>query len=353
MKALVVTDTHIAVQRGAGTTPQSAEALKEAVLLNFKNLIMAHTDKDLIHAGDIFDQFDVPNKDLLDTYDVLSGWLIESGKRLIILRANHDWSPRANKLSSWELMLEVLKARFPTQVIPILDTLTHVEGNIYAVGHVANQALFDLELEKMGKLENSIVFTHANYDNPFATGDHSLLITKEWARAFVARGNRLYSGHEHQKRVDFKGSVVMLGSCDATSISDCLGNDAKYAHIIEEDGSLTPIQTWSSDTYREVLWTEIETLQGDFDFIRVTGSCSVESSADALDAVAKLRQRSKAYVVANAIKIEGGGELDALTELSFEAVSKFNVMEALLEELTPEEGEIVKSLMEDEPCGSV
>lgn len=348
MRALIVNDTHIGTVRRGGVTPQTALLLQQRIYDNFENLIMQHTDKDIIHAGDILDDFEVPNKDVLKLYGILSRWLEESGKRFICLRANHDWNPRGDKLSSWELLFHILEEQYGEQVVKVEDTLKHIDDNVYGIGHVANNDLFELELSKAMELENSVVIAHTNYNNPWAAeSEHGLNITEEWAKEFVSRGNRLYSGHEHQKRELLGGKVVMFGSQDATSIADCLGNDAKYAHILNDDGSLEAIKTMDvTKEYISVDWTELDQV-GDEQFVRVSGQVDSAQAAQVINLISRFRQRSKALLITNAVKINGASSIDEFGGVSLEEIKTFDVLESLLKELEPAQQKAVKALLED------
>jgi len=348
MKALLVNDTHIAANRRSGTTPDSAQQLRARTLRNFQDLLMAHTDKDVIHAGDILDDFDVPNADMVGLYNVLSQWLQASGRKFVALRANHDWHPSATRLSSWDLLFNILHAQYPDQVVLVLDKLTRIQDNVYGLGHVGNQDLFDLQLEAAMALENAVLIAHANFDNDFvADSDHSLLITRKWAEAFVARGNRLYCGHEHQKSSHFDGKVVMLGSQDATSIADCLGNEAKFAHILDDDASLTPIQTMEvSKEFIRVDWTDLGTV-GDQPFVRIEGHAKASQAADVVSAIARYRSKSDALVIANAVKVEGVNNIEGFGGVSLDDIQRFNVRDALMEMFTEEERKVLEGCLED------
>lgn len=346
MKYLICNDTHVAVQRTGGTTPATAAAIRQRVLDNFEGLLFAHKDLPIIHAGDIFDTFDVPNRDLVALYEVLAKWLMVSGQKFVALRANHDWNPRGDKLSSWELLMTILQAQFGSRVVPVTDTLTHIEGNLYGLGHTSNQDCLNLELAKALELTDSVLIAHANYNNFFAqNSDHSLNIDEAWAKEFVAKGNRLYCGHEHQRSEHLGGKVVMLGSQDATSIADCLGNDTKFAHILEDDGSLTKVPTMDvSAEYAQCDWKEIQDAPA-VPFLRISGHAAASEAADVITAIAKLRSKSQSLIITNAVAVEGCSNMGALTETSLEAIQSFNVLGALLELLEPAERATIEEIL--------
>lgn len=354
MHALIVNDVHICPTRVAGTTPATAAALRQYIQSSFEDLIFQHLDKHLIINGDLLDGFEIDTKELIQVYDTLVSWAANSSQnsKLFMLAGNHDRSAKGSKVSSFEFLCKIVQ-----EASPLGKVVTHVQGelanlydNVWAIPHCDNQDLFDLELH--GALEEitgpATLLLHCNYDNHFAEqSDHSLNLSEDMAQRLIDLDITLVIAHEHQKRVLKKGKVYITGNQWPSSIADCLGNDAKYAHILGEVGAISPVETWNADqSFTKVDWTEIATLEGDFDFIRVGGTCSAESAADMISAISKLRQRSKAYVVSNAVRVDGGTEFDDLGSLTFENVSRFNVLEALLEELTEEEGKVVKQLLD-------
>lgn len=347
-EALVINDTHACVVRSGGTTPVTASLLRQRILNNMETLIMQHTDKHIIHAGDLLDRFDVARADLLQVLVVLHRWLNASDKNLYLIRGNHDANPRADKVSSWTFLCSVLSAQYGDRIKVINGQLTQIHGNIYGLGHCDNQDLLELELEGVMELENPVLITHVNFDNKFAdASDHSLHISRDWAKKFVAKGGRLYSGHEHNKSTHLGGKVVMFGTQDVTSVSDCLDCDAKYAHVIDASGELTPIMTLTvSDEFSQVDWQELGDAP-DKPFIRVTGTVTADQAAHMINAISRFRQRSSALVVTNAVKItgaQGDFEVDAV---SLEQIKAFDVLAALLDKLDPKQQATVKRLLEN------
>lgn len=348
MRALIVNDTHAAVIRSSGTTLQTAAELRQRVLDNFEDSIMQHTDKHLIHAGDLFDQFEVPRADILKVFHVLSKWLATTDKRLILIKGNHDSNPRADKVSAWEFLCNILVAQYGEQVQVVGGELTQIDGNVFALGHCDNQDLMDMELDKALGINSGVLIAHANYDNHFAeNSDHSLNISEDWAKQFVANGSRLYSGHEHPKRTLLKGGVIMFGTQYATSISDCLGRSAMYAHILEEDGSLTPIQTMDvTAEFIQVDWQDLASV-GDQQFIRVTGQVPQSQAGEVVTAIAKYRSKSPALIITNAVRIDGINNIEDFDGVSLEDIKAFDVREALLELFEPAERKALEKVLED------
>lgn len=345
----IINDTHIGVERQAGATPASREKLKETLRESFNHLLK-EAEGDVIHAGDLFDTTDVDNAEMVAVYQILHSWLLTTGKKYYAFKANHDDHPRGHKVSSWELLHKVLKSIFPDQVFLIRDKLTNIAPNVWGIGHCPNQDLFDIELDKALKLENSVLVFHANYDNHFAEqSDQSLNVSKEWAQKFVARGNLLVGAHEHQRREELGGKVVMMGNQFPSSISDCLGNDFKYYHTL--DGTTLELKEHElisiDKLYVDVDWQDLKSVTGK-GFVRVSGKATFNQASDVLNVIAKFRQESSAYVVSNAVEIEGIASMDDVQGASLEQIRGFNVQEALFELLTEQEKQTVNELLKEE-----
>ena len=113
---------------------------------------------------------------------------------------------------------------------------------------------------------------------------------------------------------------------------------------------LRKIQTWSrlgDYGYVEIDWRELFTtaVAASVKFTRVTGNATAAEAEAVVDAVAKYRAEANAFVVSNAVKIEGMAEMNAVGAVNAEAVKGFDVLSALLQELTEREQEVVMEMM--------
>lgn len=361
MPQLILNDVHAAVKRVAGTTPLTQVQLRNYIRDNLVNILSDHLDHDVIIPGDLFDTFDVDADEIFNIYTVLDHWLDRSVKhvRLVLGAGNHDIGKRSDRMSAFGLLSKLLYNRWPDKV-DIAETETVYFNGTYVVPHFMNQDLFDLELERLcgDDVEPGIVLLHANVDNHFAEhADHSLNVMEPMLKKLSAK-HRLMFAHEHQARtLNYGGhDVIVMGNQWPTSIADCLAHGAaqkdghKYAHIINDDGTITKLQTWSKELdYADVLWTDLVSAPDDVNFIRITGHAEATQASDLISMVAKFRQKSKALVISNAVKIEGQPDMEEMAEISFERITNFNVMEALLEMLDDREKSVVKGLMQDVP----
>lgn len=348
---LILNDTHIGASRKAGTTPASQAALTEHIHQNFEALINATDEDHIVINGDLFDGFEVPGTDLIRTFNVLDRWFMKArqAQHLTLIAGNHDYNPRGDKVSSFHLLTHFLKVRRGMSVNIIDHTcgFSRVADRVWAIPHVANQDLFDIELHKALDAAGGggFLLLHANYNNNFAVeADHSLNVSKEAADLLISAGWTLIFGHEHQARV--AQSIIIPGAQIPTSVADCLGCQGKY--YLTLSGKETQLKEWlnleEDRVFTHVDWRNLDADPG-YQFIRVEGTATAEEAAEVVDAVARFRAKSQAFVVTNAVKVEGVAAFDELAEMSLEQITAFNVLDALLSELTEEEGKVVRALL--------
>ncbi len=336
MTTKITTDWHVSAKRVAGTTAQSRLALTDAIYGALEKALDSNFDH--IIAGDLYDGFDVDAKDVLRTFLILSNYLTESGKTLVLLRGNHDNTVKDNKVSGFELTAQLLESQFPAQVV-IVREVTHWQDFVF-VPHLINNDVLKLEVEKLTTLSNKVFVFHANFDNPFCSGDHSLNVTREMADSLLRSGNVILFGHEHQYREI--GDITCLGNTYPSSISDALGGP-KFAWYVGDD--IYNECTWHPEgEFAKLDWRNLDDVPAHLKFIRVGGDASANEAADAVAAIAKLRQTHPCYVLANAVCVENiNAESESISTL--ELISKFNVLEALMSELTEAECCVVKELL--------
>ena len=174
--------------------------------------------------------------------------------------------------------------------------------------------------------------------------DHSLNVSKEAADILISAGWTLIFGHEHQPRV--APGIVIPGNQVPTSVADCLGCQGKY-YLRLHDKNIEHRDWINLEAHRVFTRLDWRNLDVDpqYQFVRVEGTATAEEAAEVVDAVARFRAKSQAYVVTNAVKVEGVAAFDELAEMSLEQITAFNVLDALLEELSEEEGKVVKELL--------
>ncbi len=349
---LIMNDLHLGVARVTGTTPTSASALKEYLQDEFKVTIHEHLDKDLVILGDLLDGFTIEGRELVEVYFTFASWLLASGRTLHLIPGNHDYSAKGDKLSSFHFLGQILSAQFGNRVVVYEPEFSTISEGLYTVPHCLNQDLFELELAKALEAESGDLLLHCNVMNPFADkADHSLNLTESWAERLTAK-HRLIVAHEHQRRkVPMGFGIHILGNQFPSSVADCLDiagqRGMKFAHTLDEQQILDIVPTWSANEdigFRQVDWQELGSVS-DRGFIRVTGHATAEQAAEVITAIAKFRSKSQAFVVTNAVVVEGVNNMGALTESSLEAIQSFNVLGALMELLEPAERKVIEEIL--------
>lgn len=340
-----INDLHVGVGRSGGTTPASAYALRMYVLEEFSRLL-EQIDDDLVINGDLFDSFMVPMLDFLKAYFMLRGWLVQHpDKELVLVPGNHDLSKNATLKSSFDALALLLSNEFDEQIIIINEprTLKYDGALCHFIPHMPNQDLFDLALTRVPP-GTKYLFLHCNYDNKFAMQqDHSLNLSPEQARKLPVE--RIIIAHEHQRKIALTGKVILPGNQYPTSVADCLGNaDKHYLRLLPDKVEYIPVWLRLNEFLR-VDWKELASVEPDWRFIRVEGTATAAEASLVVQQIAKLRSTHEAFVISNAVQIEGN-DLDKLS-ISLEQIKQFDVLTALMKYLSPEEGEVVKKLLEE------
>lgn len=337
----ITTDWHIGVNRASGTTPQSAAALRTELR---DKLAQQLDDNDHLIAGDLFDSFTVDTGELMATYNVFRTWLEKYGRRLVLLMGNHDYKPSGAKVSSFHLLTHILETQFPEQVVVVATSVTEFEQFIL-VPHLPNNDLLRFEIEKLRGVQGKVIVFHANVMNPHAAEtQHSLNLFDDEVEMLCAH-NLVVCGHEHQFRRLNNGKCIVLGNAYPSSIADCLGPKEKYAmRVRDTDYELVTI--WKREgEYAEVEWEHLGDFKGVEKFVRVVGTAKTEQASDVVSAVARFRQSSSALVISNAVEVDGVASFEELEKTMVESIKSFDVVAAILSELTEQEQAVVKTLI--------
>lgn len=343
---LIVNDLHIGVTRSGGTTPQSQQELRD-YLLNGLSQLLYKEDEEVTINGDLFDSFTVDSSQVIETANIIYNWLSYRPKaRINLIAGNHDWHANGDKISSFHLLCWALcKSDVGNRVNGFDIGFTHVSRDVWCIPHMPNQELFNAEVEKAVTAggPSRYLLLHANYKNGFAeNSDHSLNINDEQVGKLMMAGWTLIIGHEHVGYTLREGRVVVVGNQFPSSISDCLNDPFKNAVKIADNG-LEFVTTWAAeDNYYEVDWRDSE-VDMDCCFIRVTGEATALEAAEVIKAVSNLRQRHTAFVISNAVKIEGHDM--SMTAESVESIKAFDVVGAIMSELNEQEQGVVKGLL--------
>lgn len=341
MKLYVINDTHIGAIRSGGTNPASAFALRTYILERFNALLAMCSDGDLLINGDLFDTFAIPYIDLLAAFDAIVEWLATGSGRLHLAAGNHDLSKTTSTMSSFQFLARLL-AKHPRVSVYEEPSRLHGFEDFSIIPHLANQDLFDLALARVPK-GTKYLFLHCNFDNKFAQQqDHSLNLSAEQARALSVE--RIVLGHEHQRSMHLTGKVMVPGNQIPSSVADCLGNREKFMTVIH-DTKMEFLPVWeASGSFVRADWHELAKVPADAQFVRVEGEAGASEAPAVVALIAKMRQTHKAFVITNAVEIEGRkGEVE---KMSLEKAQSFDVLDALMKRLKPEWQVKVKKLLE-------
>ncbi len=356
-KTLVLNDLHIGVQRSGGTTLNSADELRDFALNQYKRLLRLAPDNacnKIIINGDLTDVYDVPLAHALELYEATDEFLKEHpGIELVWGLGNHDLSKDSSKLGTVSFIGAILAMLHPQ--FSVASTPRTVARDTYLIPHVVNQDVFDLELTRVPE-GMKFLMLHCNFDNKFAcASDHSLDLSREQAKELKKLGLKIVLGHEHQGREILGGSVIVVGNQFPTSIADCLPHgDAqkggtKNALILDHDtGGHSYIETWNPDAddgwFAKIGWDELKDVEEEGrGFIRVEGDATQEQSGLVIKAISAFRNRSKSFVVANAVRVEQVEGMELADSL--EDIRSVNVIDLLMEQLDPAQQAVVRALL--------
>jgi DNA repair exonuclease SbcCD nuclease subunit len=319
----ILNDIHIGVIRGSGTTPASQWALRKYLLDSFKEKLPR--EGDLMVLGDLFDTGNVPVLDVLSTYEILAGWLTDGYGQLFLVAGNHDLCKSSNVLSSFQFLGKLLHRHRPARVHTVETPTLTTWG--YIIPHLENQEALDSAVKAVPMCDT--VFMHCNYANMFAAqSDQSLNLSEHQALNLPCR--HIILGHEHAPRS--KDKVLIPGNQIPSSVSDCLGRSVYRSLSISEAGAISGNTYSSRGLYEELDWREAKETSAKF--VRVVGTADATESTSVVNAVAKLRQVSNAFVISNAVQIATDDGTEAF-EQSLEDIQGFSIWRAL-EETLPE-----------------
>lgn len=359
LRMIIINDLHLSANRVGGTTPQSREDLRTFIFDQFEDLLEKANGHDLCILGDLFDGFEVAPRDWLETYMSLATWCANNlDSTLYLVAGNHDVSMKGSKVSSFETLATVLDQQFDNVQVVGIDSYINlylVDVEVFIVAHHRNQDVFDLSMKDVLNQSKTgdYVLLHANYDNKFAEqADHSLNVSAAQALEFTKKGVTLVFAHEHQHRGEIPhgtpangGTVVCLGNQIPTSISDVFDGGDKFYWELSRSG-LQKQRCWHQRGdfgYQALDWQDLGQ-DCPAKFIRVVGDATNAEAAQVIDAIHKFRQRSKAYVITNAVRIDGIAEMDDLPS-TFEVAKKFDVMDFVYKQLDAAEVDVIRKIV--------
>lgn len=355
-RTLVLNDHHIGVERAGGTTISSAEALRSFALskhTDCMNLARKVGAKRVIVNGDLSDTYSIALSQALELYVATHEFLqMNTDIEVVWALGNHDLSKDSSKLGTVAFIGALLRTLHPGQFI-LVDRPTALDPETYVIPHLVNQGAFDAALEQIPD-GTKWVYLHCNYDNAFAgQADHSLNLAREQAKEITRTGARIILGHEHQGRELMSGKVIIVGNQFPTSVADCLSHgdaqrDGQKRAIVVDGDQWESVTTWTPDDaegwFARIDWKELKDVQEEGrGFIRVEGEAAAGQSTDAIKAIAAFRSKAVSFVITNAVRTE---QVDGLADLatSIEDIKSVNVIDMLMEYLSPEQRDVILKL---------
>lgn len=341
---LIINDQHLGVKRQSGTTPESRKALEDFQFEQFEYVV--HAEEDVCILGDLFDKSKVSFDVVWKTYKILSKFLTDTAHTLYLVRGNHDASNIKGEMCSLDFLAGFLKEFHDAQFVYITEPY-NLTAEVKIIPHLPNQDIFDLEIVKADKEGAHTLLVHCNYDSFFATEqDHSLNMSKEQAEKF---GTVIFA-HEHtSNQIDLKETIVWILGCQTpTSIADCKHAAELTATTFDLDtGDLERVTVNNVENlYSEINWHNLE-LEQQVMFARICGVATAEEAGKATQAVSKFRKDNDAFIVTNAIEIEGM-TCECDIEEATEEISNMNIVEMLFDELKDWQVTSIKKIQNDE-----
>ncbi len=343
MRTLIINDLHIGVNRQAGTTPTTQQALR-AMPLDFLCNLPVYPGDRLIINGDLFNSFSIDVFDLIATFDILRTFT-NKGVEVVLIAGNHDASAKGSAISSFQALCHFLKSEPLFKSVMFDSGFTQIGLTTFTIPHMTNQTSFNRALESVASVDGNgkYLLLHCNVMNGFAEQmDHSLNIEREQIEALLKSGWTMIVGHEHVAQNKFGNRLIITGNQVPTSISDVIGEGSNKRYLLINEVQKLEIVDCGSYPLAEMDWREIA--ENDSLFIRITGECSVDESSQVLAEIAKYRSKSSALVIGNSVKVNGLASLEGLEGLNLETLQTFDIMAVLLPLFDPEEQEIVKGL---------
>jgi DNA repair exonuclease SbcCD nuclease subunit len=341
MSLTIINDTHCGAIRSGGTTPKTAWALRQFILEQFRSMLQ-RIDTDLLVLGDLLDAYSIPYIDLLEVYSALDRWASENSQdcTLYLVPGNHDLSKTTSTMSSFQFLCKLLWSRDNVVIIDKPARLN--KHDAYVIPHCINQEQFEIELDKAPN-DLKYLFLHCNFDNKFAQkADHSLNLSAD--RALKLPFKHIIFAHEHQRKRAMANKVHIIGNQIPSSVADCIGNDDKCYLEIDDDGDFTYTPVWKAKgSFVRVDWHELKDTPPDAQFIRVEGEAGASEANAVVSAISKLRNVHNAFVITNAVKVEGRGDVGE--SQSLEKAQTYDVRSAVMRRLSEAQRAAVEKLL--------
>lgn len=262
MLLTVFTDPHLDKTPVANTTAKSRKRWKKFLFDN-PHEVVKEAESTAVCVGDLYDRTQV------EARDVHYGCVIASLCRKV-LGGNHDVENSLDSFSALSLVNELVPH---VVVMPKFNEVVfHTDIGIqsFFIPHHTSKELFAKALDAAENLARSggvqYLFLHCNYNCEMATKETELNLSRDDAQRLIAAGfKRIFIGHDHNRKEDFDGKVIVIGSISPTSFGDC-ESDHGYYTLDTENNSVEFHRQWIADmrfirlTVEDVITTEPDEL---------------------------------------------------------------------------------------------
>lgn len=307
----------------SNTTPASRARLRARIVEQVQHVQKLAGADPLFCLGDLFDT------DTNSEADILAGYMLAQNCTGV-LAGNHDLPNREGKLSSLQLLKEMIPQDCNSGKIHSNDA-THEaqvfiedtdEALLVFVPHTATQQQFEraLQLARDTAMDNDgarILCLHCNFDNGFAEGhDISLNLTRQRAQELLTDFDYILLGHEHMPRMEMDERVIVLGNTLPLNFGEIheryvweLDQGTFRLHTIWDDKAAAIDVNYAD--LDAVDWSEVE-------YVNVTGDAAGADMPKITKAIHGLWAKApKALMIRNAVK-----SLDSLAEVDGHAIAK-------------------------------
>ncbi len=291
--------------------------------------------------GDLFNKPKVDNWVFLQVLEMLFAHCMNNDHgEVILVRGNHDSKSKDRQSICSLEMLASLLGDSVTLVFEKPYAFRDDNKSHYIIPHMFNQEQFDTEISSVDASVD-FLYIHANVDNYFAQGDHSLNLSKDQAKTLSDKGVTVICAHEHQARRPFD-NVIVIGNQFPTSVADSKGNSEK-SFLRIEDGKIERIRTWTNNSYWNVTPDTLDQVPDDAQFVRVNGETNKSDFASVIQKVDQFRKKSNAFVVSNAVKV-----ISEDVTITAEDAANIDVVDLLIKAVQPQFRERVEACVQEE-----
>ncbi len=280
MGTIIYSDPHIGLKLSANTTPASRKRLEKFQWQALDDVQASREEGDsLICGGDFFHHHRVDEDSLLRSIP----W---AKAHDLIMSGNHDIVNEAYKSGSMDLLRYVCADKKDllfshTEFGEAVSNSVWRDGiAFHTIPHCTTQHLFDHALKDLVHQRRqqdsayphvNYLILHCNYDNPLATKDTELNLSKSTAKWLTEYFDYVVLGHEHNFRTDLNDRLIVVGNTYPTNFGDIAD---KFCLRVDAQGNPELCDLWNKDKfYQEVHCQSLEDVRPQVQWLRIKGQC--------------------------------------------------------------------------------